>query len=35
VVFDLVEPASDSAPVIPVQPLVLGQASTSTMARCT
>ncbi|HST65352.1 MAG TPA: DUF4012 domain-containing protein, partial [Mycobacteriales bacterium] len=33
-VFDIVEPASGSAPVIPVQPLVRGQAVQTSMARC-
>jgi protein-tyrosine-phosphatase len=33
-VFDLVEPASGAAPVIPVQPLVRGQAVRTSMAPC-
>lgn len=34
VVFEMVEPASSSAPVVPVQPLVRGQAVETTMAAC-
>lgn len=33
-VFDIVEPASGAAPVIPVQPLVRGQAVETSMAAC-
>ena len=33
-VFDIVEPASGAAPVIPVQPLVRGQAVQTSMAPC-
>jgi protein-tyrosine-phosphatase len=34
VVFDIVEPASGTAPVIPVQPLVRGQSVETSMAPC-
>jgi hypothetical protein len=33
-VFDILEPASGSAPVIPVQPLVRGQAVQTAMTPC-